>query len=296
MSASLPARHGKTLRIFAPAPHVLAFYDGRFPGDHLPDAPNWEDWAYCLGLCSFAIVDGGEALLYDTHMSVAHTKLIRRHLENLGVTHMRVVMSHWHDDHVVGNAGFTDCEIIAHKLTARALEKNRATLEGGTPPIPVTMPTRLFEGILPLTVGSIAVELRHVDCHSHDGTVLFLPSTGLLLAGDTLEDTVTFVAEPEHLAVHLATLREMASWPITTILPNHGDPAVLAQGGYPPALIAATIRYIERLRRCPAEPELAALSLSAFVAEDLAAGTLIYHDAYEAVHRSNVAMLIAQAG
>jgi cyclase len=297
MPASLPARNGETMRIFAPAPNVLAFYDGRGEGATLPaEAPTWLDYAYCLGTSSFAIVDGDEALVYDTHMSIAHAKLVRRHLEEIGVTQMRVVMSHWHTDHVAGNAVFEDCEIIAHALTARALEDNRAALEGGDPPIfPIVMPTRLYEGRLALTVGHIAVELRHVDCHSHDGTVLFIPETGLLLAGDTLEDTVTYVAEPERLAEHLDGLRLMASWPISTILLNHGDPTVMAQGGYPPALIAATTRYIERLRRCRTEPALAALTLSEFVGDDLAAGTLIYIDAYEPVHRNNVALVAFEA-
>ncbi|WP_284945027.1 MBL fold metallo-hydrolase [Acidisoma cladoniae] len=297
MSAHHPARHGETMRIFSPAPHVLAFYDGRVAGDTLPaESPTWLDWAYGLGTSSFAIVDGDEALVYDTHMSITHATLVRRHLEGMGVTRMRVVMSHWHTDHVAGNAAFADCAIIAHALTARALEDNRAALEEGEPPIfPIIMPTQLYEDRLSLTVGQIAVELRHVDCHSHDGTVLFMPETGLLLAGDTLEDTVTYVAEPERLAEHLDGLRLMASWPISAILLNHGDPTVMAQGGYPPALIAATARYIERLQRCRTEPALAALSLSEFVAEDLAAGTLTYIDAYEPVHRNNVALVIAEA-
>ena len=258
------------------------------------EAPTWLDYAYCLGLCSFAIVDGAEALVYDTQMSIDHALLIRRHLEQIGVTQIRVVMSHWHDDHVVGNGGFADCEIIAHALTARALENNRAMLEGGDPPIsPIVMPTRLYEGRLALTVGQISVELRHVDCHSIDGTVLFIPETGLLLAGDTLEDTVTYVAEPERLTAHLDGLHVMASWPVLSILLNHGDPTVLAQGGYSPSLIAATIRYIERLQRCRKEAALTTLSLSAFVADDLAAGTLNYYDAYETVHRNNVALVLS---
>jgi hypothetical protein len=65
MSAPLPARHGETMRIFSPAPHVLAFYDGRVAGDTLPaESPTWLDWAYGLGTSSFAIVDGDEALAY----------------------------------------------------------------------------------------------------------------------------------------------------------------------------------------------------------------------------------------
>ena len=47
---------------------------------------------------------------------------------------------------------------------------------------------------------------------------------GLLFAADTMEDTVTYVAEPRSLDTHLAELDRLWSWTINTILPNHGDP------------------------------------------------------------------------
>lgn len=70
----------------------------------------------------------------------------------------------------------------------------------------------------------------------------------------------------------------------------------MARGGYPRSLIGPTTRYIERLRRRRMEPSLAALSLSAFVAEDRAAGTLTYIDPYDPVHRQNVALVTCGAG
>eukprot|EP01035_Chromulina_nebulosa_P044314 gene44314-60009_t len=83
-----------TLRIVEPYPGVFAYYDGRIDGRRLySDAPNWlDDGAYSLGIASYAIVDGAEALVYDTHMSLAHARAIRRHLEGLGVTSMRVAL------------------------------------------------------------------------------------------------------------------------------------------------------------------------------------------------------------
>ena len=71
-----------------------------------------------------------------------------------------------------------------------------------------------------LEVGGVLVELRHADIHSHDGTVLLLPETGLMLAGDTLEDPITYVAEPDRLEIHLESLRRMAEWQVDRILPD----------------------------------------------------------------------------
>jgi cyclase len=285
---------GSTLRILRPAPHVLGFYDGRIAGVRAySEAPNWlDDGAFGLGVCSYAIVDGDQALVFDTHISLAHAALVRRTLQDMGVTGIRVALSHWHADHVAGNAGFADCEIIANRLTAQALADKRPALEARDPPIkPLVQPTRSFEGSLALTVGSVAVELRQADIHSHDGTVLLLPETGLMLAGDTLEDPVTYVAEPGRLRHHLADLRRMAGWPIARILPSHGAAAVIEGGGYDKRLIEATRLYVEKLERCRTDPALADPDLRRFAAEAFATGAIGYFEAYEAVHRANLAAM-----
>lgn len=285
-----------TLRILEPYPGVFAYYDGRNGGQRLHSAaPNWlDDGAYTLGIASFAIVEGSEALVYDTHISLEHAAAIRAHLEGIGVTDLRVVLSHWHTDHVAGNAVFADCEIIALRLTAEAMAANREKLETGDPPIaPLVMPTRLFDGRLDLAVGSRQVELHHFDIHSADGNVIWLPDIAVLLAGDTLEDTVTYISEPEHIATHIAELTRMATWPIRRILPCHGEPQRIAAGGYETSFIAANRSYLERLtdpaERARAEGE----SLEAFVADDLASGAILYLDAYEPVHRRNLASVKA---
>ncbi|HEY9212354.1 MAG TPA: MBL fold metallo-hydrolase [Ancylobacter sp.] len=282
---------GSTLRILRPHPNVYAFYDGRVEGVRAHSAePNWlDDGAYALGVCVYAIVDGSEALLYDTHISLPHARLMRRALKAAGVTSIRVVLSHWHDDHVAGNEVFADCEIIAHKLTEQALIDHRVEIETANPPIkPLVMPNRVFEGSLDLMVGSVRVELRPADIHSHDGLILRLPNLGLLLAGDTLEEPITYVAEPTRLAIHVEELKRIAAWGYPRILPNHGAPDVIEAGGYGPELIDATIRYVKKLIRTRDEMSLADQDLSTFIAEDIAAGTLSYFAPYEEVHANNV--------
>ncbi|TRC98921.1 MBL fold metallo-hydrolase [Mesorhizobium sp. WSM4303] len=282
---------GSTMRLVRPAPNVLGFYDGRIDGVRAwSDEPNWlDDGAYALGICTYAVVDGPQALVYDTHISLPHARFIRQTLEDMGVSSIRVVLSHWHDDHIAGNEVFQDCEIIANKLTAAALAQNRAAIEGGIPPIkPLVLPNKTFEGSLDLTVGTIAVELRQVEIHSHDGTVLFMPGTGLLLAGDTLEDPITYVSEADRLAEHLVDLERMAGWPINRILPNHGSLAAIEAGGYGKGFIAATQDYVRELLRCRQDADLAKQDLKTFGADMFAAGAVEYYEPYEAVHRQNV--------
>jgi len=285
-----------TLRILAPAPGIYAYYDGRIPGRRLWGAEsNWlDDTVFSLGLASYAIVDDGEALVYDTHMSLAHARRIRAHLEGLGVARIQVALSHWHDDHVAGNAVFADCPIIALERSAQYLEAHREQMARATPPIdPLVMPTRLFGDRLELAVGSRMVELRRFEIHTADGNVLYLPDARILLAGDTLEDPVTYINEPERVPVHLAELDRLAALDIDRILPNHGSPDRIAAGGYDRRLIRATQRYLRRLLAgTPATAPLAEV-----IAEDLAAGILDACPAYDEVHRQNVrAMAALSAG
>jgi len=284
-----------TLRILQPYPGIFAYYDGRIPNKRLyAEKPNWlDDGAYTLGVASYAVVDADEALVYDTHISLAHARFIRDHLAGLGVKKTTVVLSHWHADHVAGSEVFADSEIIALELTARALEENRQRLESRDPPIrPLVMPNRLFDTSMTLTIGSRTVELHHFDIHSADGNILWLPDEGLLLAGDTLEDPVSYLAEADRLAIHIRELERMRTWPIRRILPNHGSAERIAAGGYPPEFIDANRRYLEQLLS-DAASEPAAMSLRAFIAEDLAAGAIDYFEPYEAVHRRNIVAMMS---
>lgn len=286
-----------TLKILQPYPGLFAYYDGRVLGQrlHSPD-PNWlDDGAYDLGIASYALVEGRDALVYDTHISLPHAQAIRTHLTGLGVTSLRVALSHWHVDHVAGTEVFADCEIIALRATANRLAAERESFASRRPAVaPLVTPTRVFEGRLDLTLGGRSVELHHFDIHSADGVVLWLPHQGILLAGDTLEDTVTYVAEPERLAAHLTDLDRLRTWPIRRILPNHGDSDRIAAGGYGPTLIDANRNYVRRLSDPTAR--LGDTSLRKFIAEDLRSGAVTYFEPYDAVHRRNLLAVGATAG
>jgi glyoxylase-like metal-dependent hydrolase (beta-lactamase superfamily II) len=286
----------ETLSILEPYPGIFAYYDGRVEGKRLhAEGPNWlDDGAYSLGVASYAVVDGDEALVYDTHISLAHATAIRTHVESLGVRTIRVVLSHWHKDHIAGNAVFADCEIIALTLTAQKLLENREKIETANPPIaPLIMPTRLFDEKLELFVGQRRVELHHFAIHSADGNVIWLPDEKLLLAGDTLEDTVTYIAEPKQIATHIGKLRRLREWPVSRILPSHGEKARIAEGGYTPALIDANRSYLERLAAAIARGESAIPPLKDFAAADIASGAILYFPPYEEVHQSNIAAVTA---
>jgi glyoxylase-like metal-dependent hydrolase (beta-lactamase superfamily II) len=293
------------LRVLEPRPNILAFYDGRGAGRRLfGPGPNWlDDGAYGRGVACYAVVDAGEALVFDTHISLDHARAVRAELVRRGVRAVTVALSHWHVDHVAGNAVFADCEIIANGLTCAILGERRAAIEAGRasgPPAirPLVLPTRSFADRLALRVGGLEVELRQVDSHSADGTVVWLPEARVLLAGDTLEDPITYVAEPDRLAAHLVGLDLMASWAPEAILPDHGDEGVIASGGFGPGLIEANRRYVRRLLEAAGSAQadgrpLDDRPLDDWIAEDVAAGHVRPFAPYDAVHRRNLAAVMA---
>jgi glyoxylase-like metal-dependent hydrolase (beta-lactamase superfamily II) len=287
------------MRVLQPAEGIVAFYDGRIDGYRFAAGPNWVDeGALSLGICSYAIVDGREALIYDTHVSVHHARFIRDTLKEQGVTTFIVLLSHWHLDHVAGTAAFSDSEVIANERTAGLLARHKAAIEDGShegPPgiDPLILPTRVFSQREQLNVGRFGVELIHVDIHSDDATVVWLPEQRVLLCGDTMEDTITYVDEPEHFEAHLVDLERLRRLDPARILPNHGHPDVIAAGGYSSDLISATEQYIGVLKRVTSEPSLRSAGLRELIAGPLDAGWIHYFAPYEAVHQENLANVLA---
>jgi glyoxylase-like metal-dependent hydrolase (beta-lactamase superfamily II) len=277
------------------AGNLLGFYDGRGPAAASAPIDNWvDDGALSLGICSFAIVDGAEAIVYDTHVSIAHARRIREAVEQLGARSIRVVLSHWHLDHIAGTEAFADCEIIANATTAALLADHRSAIEAGThegPPAisPLILPTTVFEDRLRLELPSFEIELVEFEIHSHDATVLHLPHAGILLAGDTVEDTVTYVSEPDRLVAHIGELERMRGLGARTIFPNHGSREITEGGGYAPTLIDATQRYVRNLLATASDRAERHADLRAFVGEELAAGWISWFEPYERVHQSNLA-------
>jgi glyoxylase-like metal-dependent hydrolase (beta-lactamase superfamily II) len=139
-----------------------------------------------------------------------------------------------------------------------------------------------------MAVGETEVELIHTDIHSDDATVAWFPDQRLLLCGDTMEDTVTYVSDPEKLETHIANLDELRALDPARILPNHGDPDVIASGGYPPELIDATQAYLRALLRSSTDPALRELRLRDLIADSLSTGALHYFAPYEEVHQANL--------
>jgi glyoxylase-like metal-dependent hydrolase (beta-lactamase superfamily II) len=288
------------MRVFEINDHVLAYYDGR-PAESATD-PADQSWAatgaYNVGVCTYVIHQGHEALVYDTYPDTEDAQWVRHDLARRGISHFTVVNSHWHLDHVGGNAVYADADRIATQRTIAILRSKQTAIEAGTewglPAIrPLVMPNIGVSRDTQVWIGNIKVMLRPVDIHSADGLVALIPGDGILLAGDTLEDTVTFVSEPEHISGHIEHLEGMRHWNIRRILPNHGDPGQIAAGGYAPTLIDATLAYLRKLRARAGEAHDQTGSLEDYVGDSVARGWVSVWWAYRAAHAENMKRMAA---
>ena len=190
------------------------------------------------------------------------------------------MLSHWHLDHVAGHRGVRRLRSDRQRAHGRAArgppgrDRGRRSSRARRAIDPLVLPTRTFAGRERLEVGAAAVELIQADIHSDDATVLWLPDQRLLFAGDTMEDTVTYVDRARAASTRTSrTSTARASSAPQRILPNHGDPDVIAAGGYSDGLIRATQQYIARCSRAaPTSPRSRATPLRELVAGPLEAG------------------------
>jgi cyclase len=211
------------IKVQALTDYLIYFFDGRRPAERYAKDWNWfDDAAMKLGVGTYAIHSGDQAIVYDTFTSVPQAKFVRDYLTKMGIKKFTVVHSHWHLDHIAGDSVYDDSDVVTTTATKDALEKQKDDIESGKlwgpPPInPVRIPNVTFDGKKEMTVGDVKFELRQINIHSADGCVIYFPKDKILLAGDTLEDSLTYMVEIENLAEHVKNLKSMREWDVVKI-------------------------------------------------------------------------------
>ena len=296
VAALLAVRVGASemdMRVFAINDHLTAFYTGR-----ASEPPNrkltWEDYAALnMGVATYAIHRGDRALVYDAFTSAALAQWVRDYLTKAGIKHFTLVNSHWHLDHTGGNAVYADADRIATDATIQLLAPKRAAIEAGTlwgPPAikPFAMPNIGITADTTFYVGDIRVDLRPIRIHTEDGLLAYLPADRILLAGDTLDGTILYISEPEHIVEHYRNMRKLKQWDIDRILPNHGDPDVISHGGYPTTLIDANLDYVRKLILRSHDPDYTSGTLEDYIGDSVKKGWLTIQWAYRQGHQENL--------
>ncbi|HHY45236.1 MAG TPA: MBL fold metallo-hydrolase [Firmicutes bacterium] len=171
-----------------------------------------------------------------------------------------VAYSHADWDHCLGTGAFNAAVVIAHEFArGRLLAPSHPELEeirrespelvkGGEPVLPsLTFTSSLAldlervphwslratgkgrhgpgSPIQPVLTGDPSgrrIEIRHLPGHTADSCVAYDVTTGVLAAGDAVEDPFPSIGDPRSLSTWIAGLREWAAR-VRTVIPGHGQ-------------------------------------------------------------------------
>ena len=220
-----------------------------------------------------SVVVGADGLaVVDTRGSLAEGRELREHLRRLSAAPVRwVVNTHWHFDHLWGNAVFTaprqrpPAEVWGHRSVPGALagpmndeQKRDFAAEGGRwtsllAELEEAAPGHLVDRVHTLDLGDRAVLLRHPGRGHTDGDLLVrVPDADALIAGDLVEQSGPPAYGPDSYPLDwAATLDALleGTTPATVIVPGHGDPVDAAFVRAQRADVAAVAAQLTALHR-----------------------------------------------
>jgi glyoxylase-like metal-dependent hydrolase (beta-lactamase superfamily II) len=194
-------------------------------------------------------------MLMDTYMGPLSMAPVHSFLESRGKgREFHVIISHSHFDHIWGNSAFPSASIVSH-ARCRMIMMERAESEYQAlrlehpewvrEEITIVYPNVTFEERLTYHDSAMEIELFHVPGHSSDSIAAFLSPSGVLLAGDSVEDPFPLLSESgreANIDLYLRNLKKLKKRRPSVIIPGHGE---RRDSG----LIDDNIDYLGSLRR-----------------------------------------------
>jgi len=188
--------------------------------------------------------DDGNCLLVDPAVSVADLAALARWLTERGLRPVAGWSTHPHWDHLLWSRALGDVTRYATPRAAAAAARERTRLiddmRGSAPGHDLA----LFGSVEPLPAGDAgrrweigwpgprAVVYPH-DAHAPGHGAVFLPDSGVLIAGDMCSDTEIPLPDldaPDPFGGYRAGLEVLAAIAgVTTVVPGHGHPGDAAE-------------------------------------------------------------------
>jgi len=185
------------------------------------------------------IIGDNAVLVVDTFISQAPARDLLaeiRKVTNLPVKY--VVNTHYHLDHVAGNAVFTEAgaTVIAH-FNERAwvrTENLKFFQQNGATPTPeqraqvanLVEPQIVYDHILELNLGSRLVRVAYLSGHTGGDSAVYIPDANVVFAGDLAWNQRIPNLIDATTSAWIETLDRMTTvHPKATFIPGHGDVA-----------------------------------------------------------------------
>jgi len=183
------------------------------------------------------------AVAIDASMYPSVAKEFRTYIERTtGTPITKLILTHYHGDHVFGNQIFNDCQIISSRALATRMREvaasqwTREKLEEAAKMRPdsygrldldsleITFPTEVFDESFKLMDERFEIVVKKVGGHTVGSAYAYFPTERVLFAGDLIF-AQTFpwggdpTADPDEW---IAALKEFQQMDIKKIIPGHG--------------------------------------------------------------------------
>jgi glyoxylase-like metal-dependent hydrolase (beta-lactamase superfamily II) len=184
------------------------------------------------------VLADGQVLVIDTRSTHVQAREILTDLRELTADPVTVVVdTHGHFDHAYGNHVFRPAPIWGHErcvtFMARHGESRRARIARNEPTIAADLsevvidpPDRTFSETANLDLGDRRIELRYLGRgHTDHDVVIGVPGTGVLFAGDLLENGAVPWFGDGYPLDWPETAYRVAELAQAVVVPGHGDHA-----------------------------------------------------------------------
>ena len=183
------------------------------------------------------------AVVVDTGMYPSFASKIRKDLEaTTGTPVTKLILTHYHGDHVFGNQAFKDCQIISSRALKEIMNEmatnawTREQLEEtakqrpetyqkiGLDSLEITFPTEIFDGSFIVKDNGIEIVCKHVGGHTRGHSYVYVPTERVLFAGDLIfSKTFPWGGDPTvNPDDWITVLKEFQKMDIEKIVPGHG--------------------------------------------------------------------------
>jgi hydroxyacylglutathione hydrolase len=199
--------------------------------------------------------DGG-CLLIDPAATVSDLRLLAADLAEAGLRPTAGFATHPHWDHVLWCHELGDVPRYAARRAVDTARRERAALIEAVQDSVPGHDLELFGRLCPLRPDITVLPWDGPDAQivTHDGhapghSAIFLPATGILVAGDMcseIEIPLLDLAQPDPVGDYRAGLDRLAALPVRQVVPGHGS---VADGAEFRRRVAADMSYLDGLRR-----------------------------------------------
>lgn len=179
------------------------------------------------GWCGL-LVGRRRTLVVDAGKDPAEGRRLVQIAQRIGRPADLLVYTHGHWDHVRGGVAFGMAEVVAHRaavaMTIAELEKARSLDDDPDLTDPdAGRPTVTVDGPASFDLGDLVAQLIPAPGHAPGASVIYVPASRVLFAGDTIVTAIPPAFADGHSAALESTIRAVGSMDLDLVVPGHGQ-------------------------------------------------------------------------